>query len=190
MLGCCGNNFWILMNIFLKTAVASWNPTAQYIIQNNQNTDLSFEERCRTTAEWVSNLLEHGERGVKKETFNRRQLKVSFFFQWTCAYLLNATIHPSLSFFLPSSLLLIQHLRIPPPALHSAPSLLSPSLHPCQLPWNAAFTLSAKGTIGWFPGNGAPSEGIVSMSEQTNALITERSTPACPKPRSAVVWPR
>lgn len=35
-----------------------------------------------------------------------------------------------------------------------------------------------------------PSEGTVSVSEQMNALITERSTPAGPKPKSTVVWPR
>lgn len=35
-----------------------------------------------------------------------------------------------------------------------------------------------------------PSKGTVSVSQQMNALITERSTPAGPKPKSTVAWPR
>lgn len=136
----------------------------------------------------MSNLEEHEVKNKKQSMDfpNSRQLKVCFIFERTCAYLLSATIHPSSSLFCPSSLLLIQHLRFPPPALHSAPSLLSPSLHPCQLPWNAAFTRSAKGTIGRLPGNGPPlREQLVCQSRW---MLWSQRDQRLPVPNPSPLW--
>lgn len=81
MLGscCCSSNLGILMIFFSENSCCFPNPNCSIYSTKYSKHNSFLRKRC-STAEWVSNLLEHGKRwGKNCGNFIRRQLKVNLF---------------------------------------------------------------------------------------------------------------